>query len=308
MQNSFTQIIPIFLIALLGGILRRKLLNINDFWRGLEKMSYFILTPTILFNNIATSNAKAGPIIHLIIILISATILVSIFLIYYNFRIEGKPKKTTCVLQANLRFNNYMFLGLGQALYYETGLEIAAIVSSYMIIFSNFATVCAYNFYLHSAKNKNNFLLAAKKISTNPMIISSMLGVIFNIFDLEINEGIKLTLNKMSNMGITVGLLIIGASLRITFHKEDISYMMQSNIAKLIIMPIITILMCILSGINTELKHIAVLYACMPVAGSSYIIAKELGGDEECMKSIITSMIMFSLLSLTSFTYIILKI
>ena len=106
-------------------------------------------------------------------------------------------------------------------------------------------------------------------------------------------------------MGIVVGIIITGASLRIGFHKEDLLYVYQANISKLILMPMIAILICKIFMLNNDLKYVAVLYACMPPAGSSYIIANQLGGDKESMKSITTSMIIFSLLSLMIFTYII---
>ena len=307
MENSFSHILPIFLIALLGGILKRKLLNIDEFWQGLERMSYFILTPVILFNNIAMSEAKVGSMVQLIFILILSSIIIGLVLIYYNKHIQGNPKKFTSVFQGNFRFNNYLFLGLAQGLYGSQGLEIAAIVSAYMIIFTNFSTVLIYNIYTGKSKSRGiyNLILISKKVFSNPVIISSIIGFIFNSLDLQLNLGIKLTLDKLTNMGIVVGIIITGAGLKLAFHKDNLTYILQSNITKLILMPIITIILCKVFTLNNDLKYVAVLYACMPTAGSSYIIARQLGGDPESMKFITTSMIILSLLSLIIFTYII---
>ena len=307
MENSFSHILPIFLIALLGGILKRKLLSIDEFWKGLEKMSYVILTPIILFSNIAMSDMKIGSMAQLIFILILSSIIIGLVLIYYNDRTKGDPKKFTSVFQGNFRFNNYLFLGLAQGLYGTQGLEIAAIVSAYMIIFTNFSTVLIYNLYTGKSQSRGiyNIILISKQVCSNPVIISSIIGFIFNTLDLQLNLGVKLTLDKLTNMGIVVGIIITGASLRVGFHKEDATYILQANISKLILMPIVTILICQIFMLHNDLKYVAVLYACMPAAGSSYIIANQLGGDQESMKSITTAMIIFSLLSLTIFTYII---
>jgi predicted permease len=87
--------------------------------------------------------------------------------------------------------------------------------------------------------------------------------------------------------------------------STNLNYILQCNIAKFIFMPIITILLSYVFQLEENMRYIAVLYSCMPTSGVSHALAKELGGDDEGMKTIMTTMIISSLLSLAFFTYII---
>ena len=51
MDNVFHSVLPIFLIAFLGSVIRRKWLTSDEFWRGLEKLSFYVLFPTVLFKH-----------------------------------------------------------------------------------------------------------------------------------------------------------------------------------------------------------------------------------------------------------------
>lgn len=59
MGNIFSETFPIVLIAVLGSLIKRKWLTSEEFWRGMEKLSYFLLFPCLLFNDVSGADLKA---------------------------------------------------------------------------------------------------------------------------------------------------------------------------------------------------------------------------------------------------------
>ena len=67
MTESFAHILSIFFISCLGAALKRKFLTSEEFWKGLEKLSFFVFTPCIMFNNTANNDLSVGPIFQIIL-------------------------------------------------------------------------------------------------------------------------------------------------------------------------------------------------------------------------------------------------
>ena len=308
MTEGFAHILPIFLIASLGAALKRKFLTSEEFWKGLEKLSFFVFTPCIMFNNTANNDLSVAPIFKIILCLILSCCILGIGLVYFNNKTRGDPLKFTSVFQGSFRFNSLIFLALAKAIYGIEGLEVAAIIDVYMIIFINFSIILIYNLYIKQYDSEgiyNNIIVISKNIFFTPVILSSISGLLFNFLDFKMNISIKLTLVNISNAALTIGIIIAGARIKFALITENIRYVYICTIGKMMIFPIITIIICKIFFVPKDLMSIAVLYSCMPTASSSYIIAKHYGGDTESMVSIITTTSIFSLLSLMFFTYII---
>ncbi len=63
----------------------------------------------------------------------------------------------------------------------------------------------------------------------------------------------------------------------------------MTTIMKLAVMPTLTFLMCIALALDTLSTAVCVAYATLPVSASSYVLARQLGGNAELMAGIITA-------------------
>jgi len=77
--------------------------------------------------------------------------------------------------------------------------------------------------------------------------------------------------------------------------------MSLSSFAKLIMTPVLSWLLCIMLGVDSELAKIAIIFSAMPTAISSYILAKRMGGDADGMAQIITFQTILAAFSLPLF-------
>lgn len=307
MQDVFSSILPIFLITLLGSIIRRKWLTSEEFWRGLEKLSYFLLFPAVLFNYISTANLRSSELIRLVIALIIASSIVTIGLIIYQKARDLDKVKFTSTFQGAIRYNSYIFFGLSDTLFGSEGLAIVSVISSYMIIFTNVISVMAFAHYIPGAQTqdkKSNFILLVKLMSANPLIIASIIGFIFNYSGFELNLGVKKTISSLSGSALAIGMLNVGAGLKFVIYPEDFKQIIFTSLVKLVILPVVTVIVLSMVSISDLAKSVGVLYSCLPCASTAYVLSRQLGGDPDLMASTITFSTIFSVVSLSILMYI----
>ena len=306
MSEVFLSIVPIFLIMLLGAWIKRYWITSEDFWSGLEQLSYFLLFPAVLFNYISTANLSAEGMKPLIFGIIIATLVVTGILIVYKNRMNISDTEFTSIFQGSVRYNSYIFFALGNALYGEYGLEIVAVVSAYMIIITNVISVVIFNYYIHKNTSISESLLSMfQKFITNPLIISSICGFIFNATGVRMNLGIHNTLVSLSNAALAIGLINVGAGLKLKMHENYLQNIAITSFFKLLVMPIVIYFILTIFIVPHTQKAIGVLYGGLPCASTAYILSKQLGGDANLMASLITITTILSIFSLSIIMFLV---
>lgn len=308
MHSVFYNVLPIFLIAMLGSIIRRKWLTSDEFWRGLEKLSFYLLFPAVLFQGVSKIDLVSVEVFRLVSALVVATLLISAALIFYQVHQNYNRIQFTSVFQGATRYNNYIFFALGAALFGYEGLAMISIISPYMIIVTNITAVFVFAYYIpkktSGISRRHSFLLVIKSIISNPLIIASILGFACNYFKINLNPGITNTIKSLADSALAIGIIIVGASLKFKINPEHLRQVMLTSLVKLLIMPVVTFVILWSMSISGTAKSIGVLYSCLPCASTSYILSRQLGGDPETMSSIITFTTIFSILSLSLLMYI----
>lgn len=307
MINVFYNVLPIFLIALIGSVTRRKWIKSDEFWRGLERLSFYLLFPAILFEEIYKVNMITTDVFRLVIALVISTIIIAVFLIFYCTNGEYTNKQFTSIFQGGTRYNSYILFALGAGLFGNEGLSVVSYISPYMIIFNNVTSVMIFVFYAPKEPGnslRRNLLIMIKSVVMNPFVIASILGFIFNYYDLKLNTGVEKTIHSLANSALSIGIIIVGASLKFKIDQSHFRLVMFTSSIKLIAMPIVTFIILWLMAISGINKSVGILFSCLPCASSAYILSRQLGGDPETMSSIITMTTLFSILSLSMLVYI----
>jgi len=308
MNEIFCNTLPIFLITLLGSIIKSKWLTSEEFWRGIEKLSYFVLFPAMLFNYVSTADLSVASIIKLVVALIISTILVSLGLIIYQKKYKIDKVQFTSIFQGSIRYNSYIFFGVSSPLLGPSGLSIVAVISSYMIIFTNILSVMIFAYYIPNKSVTNtirtSFVLMMKLIVRNPLIIASIVGFIFNYLNLELHLGLKKTLDSLSNAALAIGMLNVGAGLNFTIRQELLHNVMFTSFVKLVAFPLVSVVVLWLMSIDGLDRSVGILYSCLPCASTAYVLSRQLDGDPDSMASIITFTTFFSVVTISIIMYI----
>ncbi|AFE54217.1 AEC family transporter [Rickettsia typhi] len=308
MNEIFCSTLPIFLITLLGSIIKNKWLTSEEVWRGIEKLSYFILFPAMLFNYVSTADLSVTSIIKLVVALIISTILVSLGLIIYQKKCNIDKVQFTSIFQGSIRYNSYIFFGVSSPLLGPSGLSIVAVISSYMIIFTNILSAMIFAYYIPNKSVTNtirtSFILMMKLIVRNPLIIASLVGFIFNYSNLELYLGLKKTLDSLSNAALAIGMLNVGAGLNFTIRQELLHNVVLTSFIKLVAFPLVSVIVLWLMSIEGINRSVGILYSCLPCASTAYVLSRQLDGDPDSMASIITFTTFFSVITISIIMYL----
>jgi predicted permease len=201
-----------------------------------------------------------------------------------------------------------MFFGIGSALYEESSLSLISIVALYLIVFTNVASILAFNIFLkveHDGDYFDKMLSLIKKFTLNPMIFASIAALIFNKLEMKFGVSISKLLSNLSNSALTMGIITVGSGLTFSIgNTEQFKPIFITTVCKLLILPILTYIMLSAFRIEGIPREIGLLYSALPCATTSYILSKQLGGDHNLMASIITFTTVFSILSLSFLMYI----
>ena len=224
--------------------------------------------------------------INFVFISLLAIFVTMIILMIFNKIFPTKNSSFTSVIQGGIRFNTYIFLALSGSIFGSEGLVLAAIILTFAIPFINI--LCISIFALYSENNKLDFVYLIKSIIKNPLIIGCIIGGTINILSIPIHVSIENLIQILSKAALPLGLLSIGYALvlkEITSTKKDL---IISSVAKFLILPSLIFVFGKLFGLNELMISILVLFALLPTAPSSFILARQLGGDVSLMTTIIT--------------------
>jgi hypothetical protein len=87
---------------------------------------------------------------------------------------------------------------------------------------------------------------------------------------------------------LPLALLCIGAGLILMMDRTQVVAMSASVVLKLAVMPVIAIVMCQYFSVTGLPMAIAVLFAGAPASTSSYILARQMGGNAPLMAAILS--------------------
>jgi predicted permease len=264
-------ITPIFLLILLGAVMRRWFGLREDFWPQLDRLIYFVFFPALLFNSLSHFKIDLGAATPML--LVAALYMLSGIVLGYiaKFIFHAPPKVFAATFQSSFRFNSYVGLAIAGGLHGQDGLADIGLLMGFMVPVANVAAV------LMLARHSESHWL--KEILINPLILSTAGGIAFSLLGLGLPVFIDDTLKHLSLASLPMGLIAVGAGLRLQGLHSHRGTLWYGVAVKLLVLPAIAWGLALLFGLSGVYLHIAVLMAALPVSTVSYVMAKRMGGD-----------------------------
>ena len=298
MEHIFSSLIPIFALIIFGNLFKKISFPSHDFWPMADKLTYYILMPSLLILTLSQAKFENNSF-ELILSSTLAIFLTLLTLVIFNKFNQTNSSSFTSVVQGGIRFNTYVFLALSGSIFGSEGLVIAAIIISFAIPILNI--FCISIFAIYSDNQKINILFILKSIFKNPLIIASIIGVLINILGFQMPLSLENFLKILSAAALPLGLLSIGYALVLKDIKSAKKDMLVSIIAKFIVLPAFIFFISKYLELDALAISVLVLFAIMPTAPSSFILARELKGDLQLITSIITVQTILATIFLTIF-------
>ena len=174
----FATIAPIFLIIVAGFCLRRTKLFPAEAWPPIERITYYVLFPSLLFVSLATAKIDDLPIVSLGIGVVGTPALMALLLLTFRPAMKLDGPGFTSLTQGAIRFNTYIGIPLVIAFYGPETIALGAVFIAFMVPFINVVSVWVLAKY---GSGKASTLGAVKEMTRNPLIIACVAGITVNV-------------------------------------------------------------------------------------------------------------------------------
>ncbi len=263
-------ILPLFLIMLLGVFVRK--VGIFD-WQTTKRLSAFIVNITQPFLIIASFiTERTGDKLKIALVIIAASLLMHVSFSGFAallFRKADQADRST--LEFSLIFGNCAYLGypvLMAVFPPESGLFYGAV---FTLVFNVYIRTYGV-FLLNKGKKGSHALL---KAFVNPGTIASVIGILLFVFNVRPPEFLTKTFSTVGNLTFPLSMLCVGSLLCNKPLKNLFSgsvYVL--SIARLLVLPIVTLVVCLIFRVDTGMTFLCVIMASMPPAANSAIFCE----------------------------------
>jgi predicted permease len=269
-MSIVTILLPDFALILLGFLLMRYTDWGTPFWSGLEKLIYYFLFPALLFYSTARTAfdfAATGTMLKVALLTICAGIALG-WVAKPLFNVP--PMMFESGVQTAFRFNSYIALAIASRLGGEQGTSMMALIIGFGVPLCNMAAV-------HALVKKGGGLL--REMAKNPLLVATACGMAFNLAGLQLPEVVGATLSRMANASIAVGLIAVGAGLRLSGVHEAKGMALYFTAVKLLALPAVALLLGRWLELAPLQLQLVVIFAALPTASSAYVLAARMGGN-----------------------------
>jgi predicted permease len=280
-------LVPVFALIMLGWLLRRANFPDAGFWPPLERLTYFVLFPALLFNALAGADLRGAPTLTLGLVLAAMMTVMAGALVAVQAAVNMNGPAFTSLFQGAVRWNSFVALAAINALFGREGLALAAVAIAVMVPLANAFSVLALVRY-GSGGGEATWRNIAEQIARNPLIQACAAGIVVQALSIPV-PAVVLTLAKMlGDASLALGLFAVGASLNLGVARIEAVSLSAAAGLKLVATPLLAAALCWVAGLDGAARGCVLICAAVPGAASSYILAKQLGGDALLMSGIAT--------------------
>ncbi|MEG1335004.1 MAG: AEC family transporter [Clostridiales bacterium] len=280
---SLNVVLPLFLLMLLGFLLRKFGLMDDIFLKKCNKVLFRIFLPILVFYSLYNSDIR--DVFDLTLLLYGAIGLTIYFLLLLFIcpKVIKDSSVSSTMIQGSYRANCLIFgIPIATAICGTGGIGPTALIAAVMVPLYNVFSVLVFSDKKDGIKNQ------IKDVVTNPLIIAVILSLILVIFNIKLPMAMDRAIGSAAQIGSPFSLIVLGASLHLVIPKTKISPLIWSVSLKLVIAPLIFLSIGYLCFDFTGSFFVALLAAfATPSSSTSYIVEAEMGGDGELAAQIV---------------------
>ncbi len=292
--------IPIFIFVAMGYVLKYKGIITPEIKNFLSKFVYYYAFPAMTFRSIVSFDFVSTFRLSLVAHNLMMTSIMFVLTFIMAFLIKDRRKSGSFNISCFRSNQGYMGLPIVNGFYGEEAMSRAAVVNGFDSPLVILYTVISLEVFrgirkgtAGNGENKKALNVMAEKLYsfiTNPFIFSSVLGLLLSYFKVPVLKigVIDEFLKTSSGLSLPLALLSIGCSIEIKQMKKNLKLVLWGSVIKLLVMPAIALFMALyvfkFSGVDVGTS---VILTAMPTSVSSYIMASEMGADEELSANMI---------------------
>ena len=289
-------VFPMFFLMMLGVILKRIKMVDERSLTVMNSLIFRVFMSTLLFlsvYNIGDLSAFSAKNLKLMLYAFVSILVVLVLAWLIFVRLIADKKRLAVMIQGVYRGNFILFgLAIAGSLYGDAGLGIVSILTVVTIPTFNILAVIILEYYSGKEISRKKLI---KQVSKNPLVIATVIGIIFLASGIKLPKPIYKSLNDISKIATPLAFIVLGAELKFGNMLKNMKYLIFVDFLKLVVNPLISISIGKMLGFQgAEIVALLAMTAC-PTAVSSFTMAKEMNVDGDLAGEIVATTSLISI-------------
>lgn len=301
---SLNVTMPIFVIILLGGFLRRIGLLTEGFSSVADKLVFKVALPVQLFRDIATMDIRSDFSWRFVLFCMAATTVMFAACWLIGAVFLKDRRMVGAFAQASAR-GSAAILGIAfvENIYGSSGMTPMMIVAA-VPLFNIYSVIILSLSSSEGGLSRTVVRRTLKGIVTNPIILGIAAGMVWSLCTLPYPPILSKSVSYVAGTATPLALLVLGATFKGREALQKIGPTVAATLLKLFLIPLAIFPVAIAMGFRgSELVAIMIMLGS-PTTVTCYIMAKNMGGDETLTASVVMSATLLSSVSLTFWVFL----
>lgn len=211
------------------------------------------------------------------------------------------PYQAGSFSQSCYRFNTYIGVAVVLNALGTEGIKYFGLLIGFVIPLVNlFAVTVLIWFSGEKIKSKQRFIITARTILSNPLILGCVAGVLYSQAIGRFPVFIDNSLALISMVALPLALISIGGSLTFNGVRENLKLSLLGAALKLLILPMIGYLYFHVLGVTGVPLKVGLIFFALPASTAIYVLSSQLQSDTELASSAIVLSTLLSFVSLSA--------
>ena len=283
-------LLPVFLLIVLGFILKRTLIRPETQWHGLERLTYYVLFPMLLVQTLVKADLTKVPVAG-----VGGALLLSVLADVAAVPRAAAPARTLFGRWARLHLDlpgrdplaDLCGARRLRQSVWRPGLALASVAMVAIIPLVNVFSVAVLAHYASPEKRSVGSIVMT--VAGNPLIWACAIGLALNVAHVPLPKLWHEVADALGRSSLAIGLLVTGAGLHLEGMFRPSLAASVAVLLKLVLMPVIAVALALRFGLSgSEPRHRHRLRRRAAPHPSAYVLARQMGGDAPLLAQIIT--------------------
>ncbi|MGX1164578.1 AEC family transporter [Bradyrhizobium sp. DASA03005] len=282
-------LLPVFILIVLGVVLKRSLMRLDTQWHGLERLTYFVLFPMLLIQTLVKADLTKVPVAGVGGALLLSALAMSLLCLALRpalSRLDIDGPAFTSIFQGATRWQTFVGLSVAANMFGDLGLALASVAMVAIIPLVNVFSVAVLAHYASPEKKSARTIVIT--VIRNPLIWACAIGLLINVTHLPLPKLWHEVADALSRSSLAIGLLVTGAGLHLEGLLRPSAAAAIGVGFKLVLMPALALALAVWFGLTGDSLAIVAICSAVPTSSSAYVLARQMGGDAPLLAQIIT--------------------
>ena len=301
---SLNATVPVFMMIILGMILRRIGWIDQQFASKMNKFVFLVPLPVLVFEDLATLDFNEVWDTKFVLFCFFVTIASIFLVIIISFLIKDKKNQGEFIQSSYRSSAALLGIALIQNIYGKATIAPLMIIGSVPLY--NIIAVAVLSLFSPERKelNKEVWIKTGKGIITNPILIGICVGLLWSMFKIPMPAMLAKTVSSVGHVATPMGLMAMGATFDFQSALGEIRTSLLATFIKLFGFCIIFLPLAVIFGfIKEQLIAILVMLGSATTV-SCFVMAKNMGHEGVLSSTVIMLTTLLSGFSITMWLYI----